>query len=39
MIEDLVKITIDPICKPSRKPANYDQNGFELIYREDNPYC
>ena len=38
MIEDLVKLTIDPVCKPSRKTENYDQNGFELIYREENPY-
>lgn len=38
MIEDLVKITIDPICKPRSKPANYDKNGFELVYREENLY-
>ncbi len=38
MIEDLVKIVIDPVLKPSRRPANYDQNGFELVYREENPY-
>ena len=36
MIDDMIKIAVDPYCKPRTKPANYDQNGFELIYREEN---
>ena len=35
MIEDLVKLTIDPVCQPQYKPENYEQTGFELVYREE----
>lgn len=36
MIDDLIKIAVDPICKPRTKTQGYDDNGFELIYREEN---
>ena len=35
MVEDMVKLTVDPVFKPKSKPAEYDKNGFELIYREE----
>jgi hypothetical protein len=38
MIDDAIKIAVDPVCKPKKKTENYDQNGFELIYREENQY-
>jgi len=28
MIEDMLKLAVDPICKPKNRPPNYDQNGF-----------
>ena len=36
MVEDMLKICVDPICKPRIRPENYEKNGFELIYREEN---
>ena len=36
MIEDMLKIAVDPICKPQIRPPNYEKNGFELLYREEN---
>ena len=36
MIEDMLKITVDPIFKPQIRPPNYENNGFELLYREEN---
>jgi hypothetical protein len=36
MIEDMLKITVDPICKPQIRSPNYEKNGFELLYREEN---
>ena len=38
MVEDMLKICVDPICKPKIRPPNYEQNGFDLIYREENPF-
>jgi hypothetical protein len=35
MVEDMVKLTVDPVFKPRNKPDEYDKNGFELIYREE----
>lgn len=35
MVEDMVKLTVDPVFKPKNKPDEYDKNGFELIYREE----
>lgn len=36
MIDEMMKIAVDPLCKPRNKPAGNDQNRFELIYREEN---
>jgi len=38
MVEDMIKIAVDPICKPRVRPSPVDQNGFELIYREESNY-
>lgn len=38
MVDDAIKIAVDPVCKPKKKTENYDQNGFELIYREENQF-
>lgn len=36
MVEDMIKIVVDPVCKPRTRTAGYDENGFELVYREEN---
>lgn len=36
MMDDLLKIVVDPIHKPFKKRS--DVNGFELIYREETMY-
>jgi hypothetical protein len=38
MVEDMIKIAVDPICKPKVRPSSVDINGFELIYREESNY-
>lgn len=35
MIDDLLKITLDPVMKPKNQP-DQEQNGFDLIYREQS---
>jgi hypothetical protein len=37
MIDDLIKIAIDPVFKPSRKIDS--ENRFECVYREENLYA
>ena len=34
LIDDMMKLAVDPFCKPRNKPS--DDNGFELVYREEN---
>ena len=36
MVEDMIKIVVDPVCKPRTRTAGYDESGFELVYREEN---
>jgi hypothetical protein len=40
MVEDMIKIAVDPYCKPRIKSPGYDdQNRFELVYREENQWA
>lgn len=35
MINDMLKIVVDPILKPQAEPETANSNKFELIYREE----
>ena len=35
MIEDMLKIVLDPVLKPKNVPDADRENDFELIYREE----
>jgi len=35
MVNDMCKIVIDPVFKPKVESEDSEQNGFELIYREE----
>ena len=35
MVNDMCKIVIDPVFQPETPPDNAEDNGFELIYREE----
>ena len=34
MINDMLKIVVDPVCKPRSVPEDDRENDFELLYRE-----
>jgi len=38
MIDDMFKIVIDPVFKPSKKIDVDAENRFECVYREENLY-
>lgn len=38
MVDDMLKINVDPFCPPKTRSEGYDTNGFELIYREENNF-
>ena len=38
MMEDMVRLVIDPVCKPKNQPVERE-SGFELIYREENQWA
>jgi len=36
MINDMIKIVVDPVCKPRCVPDEDRENDFELLYREES---
>lgn len=38
MMEDLCQLVVDPVCKPAKKMKPNQENRFELVYREENPW-
>ena len=38
MINDMLKIVVDPVCKPRSVPEDDRENDFELLYREQGQH-
>ena len=38
MINDMLKICVDPVCKPRSVPEPDRENDFELLYREEGKH-